>query len=536
VPHLPALTRSLICALIALAPFPLAAQEGDGSPSFTLTSSRTFNTRERPAVGLIYRGVESLDFRVYRINDAFAFFGQLRDPHQLGSEKPIVPQERTWLERIALWKAGRRAEARRFVRHQFSPAYRQVRRERADTSQVVQRRTVNVNTFAQVPVLNASQLVTSWRELLPPMRDAEFRRVPLDLNAPGLYAVEAVNGPLKAYTVVVVSDIGLVTKTAPGQLFVFAANRFTGEPLTGCRIGVIADQEAIAGGNTATDGTFETDIAVDQPDSLVTLAQCAEQVAATDPGAYTVRQPQRELAGFVYTDRPVYRPGHVVRIKSVLRWRERGRLSMPGRDPVELSIVDGDEKVLLRERKTVDEFGTVNGAFTIPPTASLGYYVVRVASGDATATGSFEVQEYRKPEFDVAVRPESRFVLQGGRVAATIAARYYFGRPVAGASVKYVVHVQPYYSPERYSDSGEDSGEGEYFDGYGGAQEIEGSARLDETGSAQVVIPLDLDQHGRDYSARIEARVVDDSDREVAGSASVVATYGRFMLVAQASR
>ena len=63
---------------------------------------------------------------MYRVNDPFAFFAKLRDPHELGSEEPVVPQERTWLERIALWKAGRRSEIRAFLRRQFSPEYRRV--------------------------------------------------------------------------------------------------------------------------------------------------------------------------------------------------------------------------------------------------------------------------------------------------------------------------------------------------------------------------------------------------------------------------
>lgn len=120
----------MCCALLtALTPLDLLAQSVDNSPSFTLASSRNFNTRERPAITLIYRGVASLDFRVYKVNDAFAFFETRRDPHHLVGEKPIVPQERTWLERIALWKSDRWADVRRFVRRQFSVEYRQVRRE-----------------------------------------------------------------------------------------------------------------------------------------------------------------------------------------------------------------------------------------------------------------------------------------------------------------------------------------------------------------------------------------------------------------------
>ena len=67
-----------------------------------------------------------------------------------------------------------------------------------------------------MPLLNPDQLVTAWRELLPDHRDPEYRRVPLDVKEPGVYLVEAVSGLLRAYTIVIVSDVGLVTKIAPG--------------------------------------------------------------------------------------------------------------------------------------------------------------------------------------------------------------------------------------------------------------------------------------------------------------------------------
>jgi uncharacterized protein YfaS (alpha-2-macroglobulin family) len=530
-------TIRLAVLLTVLATTGARAQEPDPTPAFSLASGHVFSTRERPAISLTFRRVDHLDFRVYRVNEAFAFFEKLRDPHRLGSEAPIVPQERTWLERIAYWKAARRASVRSFVRGQFSRDFRVARRVQQDAQKVVQRQVINVNTFAQVPLLNASQVVTSWREILPPVRDAEYRRVPLELPAAGVYVVEAVNPPLKAYTIVIVSDVGLVTKTAPGQLLMFAANRFSSDPLPDCRVQVLVDQKPSANGTTGADGTYEAALAVDAPDDVVTIAQCGAQVAATDPGAYTIRQPARNLVGYIYSDRPIYRPGHAVRYKSVLRWRERGALRPFDRAPVDIAIADSNQKVLLRARPPVDEFGSITGSFTLPVTASLGQYTISVTRADQTATGTFEVQEYRKPEYDVDVRMAARYALQGNSISATIVARYYFGQPVAGATVKYVMHRQPYYSPLRNEGGEEGAEDGDDAGGwYGGDEQLEGTVRLNDQGTADVSIPLALDEHSRDYRARIEARVTDAGRREVSGASSVVATYGRFMAVARSTR
>ena len=52
----------------------MAQAQDDESPTFQLTSSETFTTRDQPAFGLGYRRLAQLDFRVYRVRDPLAFF------------------------------------------------------------------------------------------------------------------------------------------------------------------------------------------------------------------------------------------------------------------------------------------------------------------------------------------------------------------------------------------------------------------------------------------------------------------------------
>ncbi len=64
--------------------------------------------------------------------------------------------------------------------------------------------------------------------------------------------------------------------------------------------------------------------------------------------------------------------------------------------------------------------------------------------------GNFEVQEYKKPEYEVRVTPAKARVLQGDTIQATIDARYYFGEPVNGANVTYAVYRSRYRFPLWY--------------------------------------------------------------------------------------
>ena len=517
----------LSCSLV-ITPALSAAQPEREQPAFSLASSTIFSTRESPSIYLTFRQVDRLDFRVYKVGDPMRFLAGLKDPHQLGSDTPVVDQEPTTLERIASWKSTWRWRIRNFARRQFSHDFRRARRERQDREQVVQRRVEQVSTFAQVPLLNPSQLVTSWREILPPMRDAEVRRIPLDLKEPGMYVVEAVSAPHRAYTVVIVSDVGLVTKAASGQILLYAADRQSGVPVAGCEVQVIANQHPVATGTTGVDGVFAASLPEVKADDFVSVARCGAQVTASDPGSWFLRESARELVGYVYTDKPIYRPGHTVRIKGVLRWRASGALVPFDARDVEVRIADLTDKVIYRERHAVDDFGGVSAEVPLGAGVALGEYSIAILHGEETATGSFEVQEYRKPEFEVRVHPASRFTVQGGAIQATVDARYYFGQPVANGRIAYTAHKQPYYSPLRWSDDEEDGGG--YW--YGDTQVVEAEARLDASGRATLSLPAELDENLRDYSLRIEARVTDASGREVAGSTVAHATVGSFFLTA----
>jgi uncharacterized protein YfaS (alpha-2-macroglobulin family) len=521
-------------ALVAVAHEASARQDEPQTPAgsaFSLSTSQATTTRDRAEVWLTFRQLASLDFRIYKVRDPLDFFAGLRDPHQFGTGEPLpVPQEPTLIERIASWKAAQRRRVRDFFRTQTTAEYRRARRAADDSTRVSKRVMLQVSTFAQVPLLNPDQLVSSWREVLPNYRDAEVRHLPLDLPGPGVYVVEAVHDRLRAYTVAVVSDVGVVAKASPGQMLLFAADRHTGEPRGACQARVLSGGASVAAGITSADGVVDAVLPEDTPQGALGLVQCGDHVGLADPGSWVFGRSGRELTAFIYTDKPIYRPGHTAHVKAVLRWRHRDALAAFDAPEVEVVVTDPTETVVNRQRARVDEFGGVTVDVPLGPGAALGVYGVAVVSGEAQASGAFEVQEYRRPEYEVIVTVANRFAVQGSEVVADVQARYYFGQPVANAAVHYVVEKQPYFSPLRWADDADPDEGGGW---YGGDLRSEGDLTLGADGRGQIRLPLAPDDDGRDYQARIEARVSDASGREVTGAGVVRATVGTFLVAAR---
>ena len=146
-----------------------------------------------------------------------------------------------------------------------------------------------------------------------------------------------------------------------------------------------------------------------------------------------------QIKVYTITDRPVYRPGAPVRFKF---WVARARATISPRRPisparhftVEIHNPKG-EKIFTKEF-TADKFGGFDGSFELPSDAALGVYQVFIPKRGG---GSFRVEEYKKPEFEVNVDAPTKPVMLGEKVPATIKANYYFGGPVAQAKVKYKI-------------------------------------------------------------------------------------------------
>ncbi|MCY3018995.1 MAG: MG2 domain-containing protein, partial [Planctomycetota bacterium] len=142
---------------------------------------------------------------------------------------------------------------------------------------------------------------------------------------------------------------------------------------------------------------------------------------------------------FVITDRPAYRPDQPMKFKC---WLAQTKYDAEGKSPfagqstmVRIHNPKGDK--IFEKQFTADEYGGFDGEYALPKDATLGAYYIDIVNRGGG--GSFRVEEYKKPEFEVKVDAPTEPVMLGEKVTATITAKYYFGAPVTDAKVKYKV-------------------------------------------------------------------------------------------------
>ena len=521
--------NSLARLLLLLALAAAGLGQSEDEPYFSLRSSHTFGSNGAPNVMLSASNVDSLDFRAYRINDPVEFFQQLEDPHEFGGRVPRPPHQPSFLETIHDWKAGLRATVRRSVRAQFTESP-------SAHFQNLLHGTKNAASqahYPESPVLNPQQLVLSFTHKVQNQQRWGNETVDLDLKQRGVYLVEAVNKDLRAYTILIVSDLVMTTKTGDKGIVAFVSDRNTGEPVRGAQIYSLTRDERLSSLDTDGSGIALIETPKAHTDDLRIVAR---KDADCTVSALSIRaDPGSNWEGYVYTDRPVYRPSHTVHFRAILRLRNVSGYDVPAVKPLSVEIQDPEQKPVYRKTLTTNSNGTLHDEFTLPPTAALGTYSIEIhTGGESNMEGSFDVEEYKKPEYEVRVTPAKFRILEGDTAQATIEARYYFGEPVSGGKVKYSVYRSRYWFPLFYDpddDSGDSADTGAAdADDTGGDQISDQEGKLDPDGRLTISFPTPVSDRKFDYRYRIEAHVTDDANRDIIGRGGLLATYGSFVL------
>ncbi|MBV8309443.1 MAG: alpha-2-macroglobulin, partial [Planctomycetaceae bacterium] len=327
---------------------------------------------------------------------------------------------------------------------------------------------IDVNDVgSRLVALNQQQylgrLVARWElELGPPSGHLDRRiTVSTPLQKAGAYLLTArMEGGNASHIMVCLDDTVIVKKFMAEKVYYFIADSRTGQPVPRADVDLFGWRMVqVEGKNEYHVETKALSLQTDHLGQVLIPTNILADARAHYQWLCTARTPEGRLVhlGFapiwggryhdpaydqvkVYTitDRPVYRPGQPVRFKF---WVAHARYDQPNTSEfahktftVEIQNPKG-EKVLTRSFES-DAFGGFDGSFELSSDAALGVYQVRATNHGG---GSFRVEEYKKPEFEVSVDAPTKPVMLGEKVPATIKAKYYFGSPVAEAKVKYKV-------------------------------------------------------------------------------------------------
>lgn len=271
-----------------------------------------------------------------------------------------------------------------------------------------------------------------------------------------------------------VANANVTVKRGPEDTLIWATDLQSAEPVDGASVTVYHNGEALGSGQTGADGTFRLPAALPADDAVL-------YVTVEDEGVYGAwysnrTTPLPEERAYLYTDRPIYRPGETVHFRGVLRDRHDMDYSVPDQATARITVkAPYEDRVFAEMDVELTDFGTFSGEYTIPADAPVGDQALLVDFGDGAAyefgyLGSmwdvkdqtrilFTVAEFRPPEYTVSVTAQTESILQGEPLSAIAEAVYYAGGAVDNAQLEVTAHGSSTYfnyaGPQHFSFSDE---------------------------------------------------------------------------------
>jgi uncharacterized protein YfaS (alpha-2-macroglobulin family) len=134
------------------------------------------------------------------------------------------------------------------------------------------------------------------------------------------------------------------------------------------------------------------------------------------------------------TDKPVYQPGQTVHLRG-LALRKPDLVPVAGREAV-FTVADPKGNVLFKQRAVTSKFGLSSADCALDTEIPDGLYAIECTVGDTVSKVTVEVKRYVLPKFRLDVRLDKPYYLPDDAVRGTVHLEYFFGKPVADATVR----------------------------------------------------------------------------------------------------
>ena len=352
-------------------------------------------------------------------------------------------------------------------------------------------------------------------------------------------------------TWVQVTQIGLDAFADHSQLVAWTTDLADGMPLSGVTLSTSNGQTAQPDANGLAHfdlpGSGILYLAATQGGDTAILPA---STSYWDEQGWQRRELRDELRWHIFDDRAMYRPGEEIHFKGWLRHISGdGTITLHDDRVNEIRYVayEPQGNVMAEGTAEVNRFGGFDLSFDLLENSNLGYaYIEFRAIGSVQNLGGeygfheFQIQEFRRPEFEVNARQESvgPYVV-GDAATVAVTASYFAGGPLANADTNwFVTSTASSYSPPGWPDfsfgtwtpwwffGGGYGIEAEYFDfGFPGPsnQVYETfNGRTDAGGEHFLQIDFEALEGNQPFTVRAEATVMDVNQQAWSATTSLL--------------
>ncbi|WP_439557863.1 alpha-2-macroglobulin family protein [Dyadobacter sp.] len=304
-------------------------------------------------------------------------------------------------------------------------------------------------------IVSKASAIRNWEQTLPDTKDYQEHSVEIKADAlpVGEYMLLASSSPdfsdtqsIGGVRILYVSNISYIQR----ERDYFVLHRDTGQPLAGATVKrwdsafdyqTRTYKKSIAAlYTTDKNGYFKESMPSQsrvQSESFEILHGNDRLFIQESVNTYYNDEKEKKVAKtsiYLFTDRSLYRPGQTVYFKGIAAFGETVLKDQTRNINIELQNANNETVETIT--KTVNDFGSFSGTFTLPRTGLNGSFSI---IADSEHTVSFHVEEYKRPRFAVHFDTLQRAYKLGDTIKVTGVGTAYAGNRIDGAKVVYRV-------------------------------------------------------------------------------------------------
>ncbi len=408
------------------------------------------------------------------------------------------------------------------------------------------------------PLDQSEVLKLNWREVL-----GDYPAAPLVIELEGTAADGVKEKGVVTQSLVQFTDLGIMQKSSGRESMIFVTSLETGKPVPGVRLTLVdSDLKLVGYGDTDASGIATAPGAT----PAFVLAEKAGDCAVIEVNQSgigipydinqaweSVWQPQRRT--FVFSERPLYKPGDTAHFKAHTRLLTGDDLSLdPAPAEGRLVIRDPRYRVVVDKPVTFTAAGAWADDIALP-TGPAGWYdvSVRLKAPDGNSQSSdgghmnFRIDDYKPNTFEVKLDREA-IQFEADRVKLPLSANYFMGKALSVAEVAWSANSRrDFMPPEAFRDYhfGEEpswshyaqdrDSDGDYI--YGEQEDsddewfVNGDMFLGEDGTAVLEMPRPPpDRAALPQIVRVNAEVTDINEQTISSAVQFEVPGADFLL------
>lgn len=376
-------------------------------------------------------------------------------------------------------------------------------------------------------------------------------------------AVEGVGSKgVVSQTLVEFTDFGLMQKTNGRESMVFVVSLKTGKPVKGVRLTSVDGERKLLG-NAETDENGIAMIRGEEPRFVIAEKDGDCTAITLERGsdgsiplwsfgiATSWRSPWEPLTRtFLFSDRPVYKPGETAHVKAISRLQAGDDLTLPAAGAeAHVILRDPRYRTVFDKRVKLTATGSWADDITLPegPTGwyTLSLVVDRGGKEDSEGSGGsvgFRVDEYRANTFEVHF-DDRKLDMRPDRIRLPMHANYFMGKPLSRAKVQWSAYRSEYFfAPEgfeefhfgdapRWARYGQDRDADSNMEDEVASWDTNGDIALDDEGVAVLEMPMPPpDRAAMPQRIRVEADVTDINQQTIVSSTEFMVPGAEFIV------